>query len=71
MNTTLNQWISNAVSTYQFDGIRVDTTPEVSKDFWWGYIASSGVYSVGEVFNGDVSYVAGYQQPNGALAGTV
>jgi len=34
-------------------------------------IDSAGVYSVGEVFNGDVSYVAGYQYPNAGLAGVL
>lgn len=39
----------------------MDTTPEVPKDFWLEYAASAGVYQIGEVFNGDIGYVAGYQ----------
>ena len=60
---TLKQWISNTVQTYGFDGIRIDTVPEVPKDFWSEYTQSAGVYSVGEVFNGDPRYVSGYQGP--------
>jgi alpha-amylase len=39
----------------------VDTTQEVPKDFWDEYSASAGVYTVGEIFNGNYAYVAGYQ----------
>ena len=61
--STLKQWISDTIQTYGFDGIRVDSVPEVPKDFWFEYTQSAGVYSVGEVFNGDPEYVAGYQGP--------
>jgi alpha-amylase len=30
----LKDWIKNLVNTYGFDGIRIDTIPEVPKDFW-------------------------------------
>jgi alpha-amylase len=30
----LKDWIRNLVQTYNFDGIRIDTIPEVPKDFW-------------------------------------
>jgi len=33
---TLLDWVSYLVTTYDFDGIRIDTVPEVSKDFWAG-----------------------------------
>jgi len=44
---------------------RIDTTPEVPKPFWSDFLASAGnnIFAVGEVFNGDVSYVSSYQQP--------
>lgn len=63
VRSTLKKWIHDTVQTYGFDGIRVDTTPEVPKDFWSEYTQSAGVYSVGEVFNGDPAYVSGYQGP--------
>ena len=61
VRSTLKKWIADTVNTYGFDGIRIDTIPEVPKDFWSEYTQSAGVYSVGEVFNGNPSYVAGYQ----------
>jgi len=40
--------------------LRVDTVPEVPKWFWQQFSSSAGVYTVGEVFNGDMGYVGGY-----------
>ncbi len=31
---TLIQWIRDIVGNYSFDGIRIDTVPEVEKSFW-------------------------------------
>lgn len=55
------------VATYKFDGIRIDTIPEVPADFWNEYGEASGVFQMGECFNGDVNYVAPYQQHLTAL----
>lgn len=51
----------NAVATYGFDGLRVDTVPEVKRDFWKEYSEAAGVFTMGEVFNGDIGLVASYQ----------
>jgi alpha-amylase len=40
----LKDWIKNLVSTYGFDGIRIDTIPEVDKNFWKEYGTSAGVF---------------------------
>ena len=40
----LKDWVKNLVNTYGFDGIRIDTIPEVSKDFWKEYGSASGVF---------------------------
>lgn len=56
-----NTWIRNLVSEYAIDGLRLDTVKHVEKDFWSGFIAAAGVYSIGEVFSGDTGYVAPYQ----------
>ena len=58
----LLRWIEYIIKKYDIDGIRVDTVPEVPKWFWKKFSKASGVYQVGEVFNGDVDYVAGYQE---------
>jgi len=57
----LKNWIRNVVSKFDFDGIRIDTIPHVPKDFWSEYTEASGVFQMGECFNGDVDFVAGYQ----------
>ena len=57
----LTTWIHQLVANYSFDGIRIDTVCEVNKQFWGGFKKASGVYSVGEVNNGDVGYVSSYQ----------
>ena len=58
----LKDWVKNLVSTYNFDGIRIDTIPEVAKDFWAEYAESAGVFQMGECFNGNDQYVGPYQQ---------
>jgi len=67
VSSYLNKWIGAQVAGYGFDGIRVDTVPEVDMPFWRSFQAAAGVYAVGEVFNGGVGYVAPYQ--GGALPG--
>jgi len=63
VRNTLKEWVGSTVSKYGFDGLRVDTSPEVPKDFWSEYSQSAGVFTIGEVFNGDPDYVSGYQGP--------
>eukprot|EP01099_Mayorella_cantabrigiensis_P000487 TRINITY_DN1227_c0_g1_i7.p1 TRINITY_DN1227_c0_g1~~TRINITY_DN1227_c0_g1_i7.p1 ORF type:complete len:506 (+),score=102.80 TRINITY_DN1227_c0_g1_i7:112-1518(+) len=60
---TLLQWITDLVQNYSIDGLRIDTVPEVPKSFWTDFQNSAGVFAIGEVFNGDTSYVAGFQGP--------
>ncbi len=48
------------IAKYHIDGIRIDTVPEVPKAFWSQFATASGVYTVGEVFDGDMKYVGGY-----------
>ena len=59
----LLRWIKYMVTTYGIDGIRVDTVPEVPRWFWKKFNEASGVFQMGEVFNGNVEYVASYQGP--------
>lgn len=63
----LQAWVASQVTGYGFDGLRVDTVPEVDMSFWRQFQSSAGVYAVGEVFNGDPSYVGPYQAPSGSL----
>eukprot|EP01086_Lenisia_limosa_P008976 TRINITY_DN3173_c0_g1_i1.p1 TRINITY_DN3173_c0_g1~~TRINITY_DN3173_c0_g1_i1.p1 ORF type:complete len:462 (-),score=84.71 TRINITY_DN3173_c0_g1_i1:34-1419(-) len=54
------QWLFD----FGIDGLRVDTVPEVPSWFWdrWSQ-AMNNTYMIGEVYNGDPSYVASYQGP--------
>lgn len=58
----LKGWIKGLVNDFGFDGIRIDTIPEVPKDFWSEFGEASGVFQMGECFNGDPAYVGPYQE---------
>ncbi|KAF2636860.1 alpha-amylase A type-3 precursor [Massarina eburnea CBS 473.64] len=60
IRTLYQNWISNLVSEYSFDGVRIDTVKHVEKEFWPGFVAASGVYCIGEVFDGGPDFLAGY-----------
>ena len=56
-----HSWISKLVSAYSIDGLRMDTVKHVEQDFWPDFNNASGVYSVGEVYDRDSSYVCEFQ----------
>ena len=58
---TLLNWISDFVKKYNIDGLRVDTIVEVPKSFWKSFRSAAGVFEIGEAFNGNIAYVADYQ----------
>ncbi|TGJ83230.1 hypothetical protein E0Z10_g5535 [Xylaria hypoxylon] len=60
IQTLYQDWISWLVNEYSFDGVRIDTVKHVDKEFWPGFSSAAGVYTIGEVFDGDVDYLAGY-----------
>jgi alpha-amylase len=61
VRSTYNNWIANLVSTYSVDGLRIDTVKHVEQSFWPAFTSAAGIYSVGEVFDGDPAYVCGFQ----------
>ena len=61
VRTYLKNWIRNVVENFDFDGIRIDTIPHIEKPFWKEYGDASGVFQMGECFNGDVDFVSDYQ----------
>ena len=63
----LNDWVSWLVKEYSFDGIRIDTIPEVKPSFWKSFNKAAGCFAVGEVLNGDIEYVSAYQGPLDAV----
>ena len=59
----LIKWIKWTIKEFDFDGLRVDTVKHVPKWFWDRYSnAVSPMFSIGEVFDGRVDYVADYQR---------
>jgi len=48
------------MQTYNIDGLRVDTAPYVPTDFWDEFSKSSGVYTIGEVFDSNSYHLAMY-----------
>ncbi|KAI1187691.1 glycoside hydrolase superfamily [Nemania serpens] len=60
IQTLYQEWVSWLVKEYNFDGVRIDTVKHVDKEFWPGFSSAAGVYTIGEVFDGGVSYLAGY-----------
>ncbi|KAH8702697.1 glycoside hydrolase superfamily [Phaeosphaeriaceae sp. PMI808] len=60
IKTLLNTWVKWLVMEYQFDGVRIDTVKHVQKDFWPDFAAAAGVYSIGEVWDGNPTYLAQY-----------
>lgn len=57
-----NDWIESLVSTFGIDGIRIDTVKHVQKSFWTGFKSAAGVFSMGEVLDGDAAYTCAYQE---------
>ncbi|TAQ85031.1 hypothetical protein B7494_g6643 [Chlorociboria aeruginascens] len=58
---TWNSWVTSLVSTYSIDGIRLDSAQQVGNAFLPSFQSAAGVYIVGEVDNGDPTYVCPYQ----------
>jgi hypothetical protein len=42
------------ITKYHLDGIRINKVPELPKAFWTQLHWATGVYKIGEVFDGDV-----------------
>ncbi|KAL5114866.1 hypothetical protein ACEQ8H_007243 [Pleosporales sp. CAS-2024a] len=60
LKTVYQTWISWLVKQYSFDGVRIDTVKHVQKDFWPDFASAAGVYTIGEVFDGDPAYLQPY-----------
>lgn len=56
-------WVTH---TLAFDGLRIDTTPEIDRAFWSGFVNAAGnPLALGEIFTDDVACVAAYQHVQG------
>jgi alpha-amylase len=61
VSSQYSTWISQLVSSYSIDGLRLDSVMEVNTGFWSSFKSAAGVYIVGEVDNDDANYVCGFQ----------
>ena len=61
MIETYYSWIKQLVSDFAIDGLRIDTVKYVQKSFWPGFNSAAGVFSMGEVFDGDPVRTCPYQ----------
>ncbi|EDQ92354.1 uncharacterized protein MONBRDRAFT_14014 [Monosiga brevicollis MX1] len=59
----LRDWIKSTLQTFGFDGLRYDTVMEVPAAYWASYTSDLGVFTIGEVDDGDVATVAPFQGP--------
>eukprot|EP00727_Mastigamoeba_balamuthi_P014565 m51a1_g9733 putative acidstable alpha-amylase (459) ;mRNA; f:1520503-1522348 len=70
LNNDGNDWVKQQlIASGQWvvgmgaDGLRLDTVPEVSKDFWGQFRQAVGTFMVGEVWDGRMDVSAGFQGP--------
>jgi len=54
-------WITQLISKYSIDGLRIDSTKHIEKSFHRFFEDAAGVYTIGEVLNGDPYHALDYQ----------
>ncbi|KAL8936152.1 MAG: hypothetical protein Q9216_005084 [Gyalolechia sp. 2 TL-2023] len=59
---TYSSWIRSLTSVFAVDGLRIDTVKHVEKSFWPGFTSAAGIYSMGEVLEGDINRMCSYQE---------
>ncbi|KAF9235849.1 glycoside hydrolase family 13 protein [Melanogaster broomeanus] len=59
---TLNNWVTDVISDFGVDGLRLSTVKYVSKHFWSTFTAQAGVFTMGEVFSVDPKYTSPYTE---------
>lgn len=55
VRTIWKEWIADIITKYGIDGLRLDTTKHVEQDFWEEFLASAGVFAIGEILDGNPS----------------
>lgn len=54
-------WITQLVQDYSIDGLRLDSAMQTTPSFWPGFVSASGVYSIGEVLDGNPNSLCAWQ----------
>ncbi|KKF95976.1 Alpha-amylase 2 [Ceratocystis platani] len=55
-----NTWVSELVTNYSIDGLRIDSAKHQETSFWADFEADADVFLLGEVYSGDPAYVTPY-----------
>ncbi|USW53609.1 Putative carbohydrate binding module family 20, glycosyl hydrolase, family 13, catalytic [Septoria linicola] len=58
---TFQRWIAQLVQDYSIDGLRLDSAMQTNQEFWPGFVSASGIYSVGEVLDGNPNTLCKWQ----------
>ncbi|KAK2960783.1 putative Alpha-amylase [Blattamonas nauphoetae] len=53
-------WTRWLMTTFNLDGLRVDTIKHVGKPFWKRFVPAVPTYLLGETFDGSIPYIKGY-----------
>ncbi|KAF2765530.1 putative alpha-amylase, partial [Teratosphaeria nubilosa] len=61
------EWISQMVSNYSIDGLRIDTSINVNPSFFTDFVNASGVFAMGEVMQGDDSLACEWEATIGSI----
>lgn len=62
VSNMINDWVVGLISNYSIDGLRVDAAKHVSDDFLRSFATAAGIFTVGEVYEGDVYRFCPYQE---------
>ena len=61
------EWIAGMVQTYSIDGLRIDTSLNVQPSFFTNFVDAAGVFSTGEVMQGDSSVACQWAETIGSI----
>ncbi|KAL3421466.1 alpha-amylase [Phlyctema vagabunda] len=57
-----SKWIKDLIKTYNIDGLRLDTTPQLDEGFLDVFQEAADTHILGEIFNGDPAYICPFQE---------
>ena len=57
----MNEWVVDLIAKYSIDGLRVDAAKHVSDDFLRSFAAAAGIFTIGEVYEGNPYKFCPYQ----------
>ncbi|KAF7561789.1 hypothetical protein G7046_g2349 [Stylonectria norvegica] len=60
-------WIGQIVTKYSIDGLRIDSVKHIEKSFNRPFEEAAGVYTIGEVLNGDPAFTLPFQEDMGGV----